>query len=160
MLRLILKCPLKPQLPYSILLLKSSFSAASLAVDHPEPPPTTTTKIAFSNILTFFQTYCTKGSAKLLKADPCYKNLIFELNELEIEDIVEKLSVENSDSALEFFFLLRNDYGFKHSRVSHVIVAHVLAKKQRFRALKFHLQNLVQEEGKFGSLPCHWRFFF
>ncbi|XP_055808792.1 putative pentatricopeptide repeat-containing protein At1g13630 [Solanum dulcamara] len=148
MIRLTLKSPQKSPLISSLLLLKPSFSTANLAVDHPEPPPPTTTRAAISRILNLFiQTHCTKGSAKLLRGDPCFKNLILELNSSEIEGIVEKLSFENSESALEFFFLLRNDYGFNHSRVSHIVVAHVLAEKQRFRALKIHLKHLVQQEG-------------
>lgn len=154
MLQLILKSPLKSPLISSLLLLKPSFSTANLAIDHPEPPPPTT-RTAISRILNFFlQTHRTKGSAKLLRGDPCFKNSILELNSSEIEGIVEKLSFENSESALEFFFLLRNAYGFNHSRVSHIVVAHILAQKQRFRVLKIHLQHLVQQEGiVFSAMP-------
>lgn len=150
MLRITLKSPLKSRLISALRHHKPSFSTANLAVDHPEPPPptTTTTRAAVSRIFNFFlQNHCTKGSGKILRGDPCFKISILELNSSEIEDIVEKLSFENSESALEFFFLLRNDYGFNHSRASHIAVAHVLAKKQRFRALKIHLQHLVQQEG-------------
>ncbi|XP_060215011.1 putative pentatricopeptide repeat-containing protein At1g13630 isoform X1 [Lycium barbarum] len=145
MLRLTLKSPLKPPLISSLFLLNPSFfTTTNLAVNHREPPPSATGK---SRILSFFLQNHTKGSTNHLQQNPCFKNLIFELNSLEIEGIVEKLSVGNTESALEFFFLLRNDYGFKHSRVSYIVIAHILAKKQRFRALKFHLQYLVQQEG-------------
>ncbi|KAJ8570053.1 hypothetical protein K7X08_006630 [Anisodus acutangulus] len=39
----------------------------------------------------------------------------------------------------------------EHSNVSHIVVAYILAKKQRFRALKFHLQHFVQQEGSGSS---------
>ncbi|KAJ8548055.1 hypothetical protein K7X08_021291 [Anisodus acutangulus] len=144
MLRLTLQSPLKPPLLSSLFLLKPSFPTTNLVVNHPEPPPTTT---GLSRILNFFLQNHTKGSTKLFKDNPFLKKIILELNSLEIEGIVEKLSVENYESTLEFFFLLRNDYAFKHSRVSHIVIAHILAKKQRFRALKFHLQHFVQQEG-------------
>nr|GLL34125.1 putative pentatricopeptide repeat-containing protein At1g13630 [Ipomoea trifida] len=55
--------------------------------------------------------------------------------------------------ALDFFFLSKNKYGFKHSVSCHLIVAHVLAGRQRLRGLKFHLQEMVKEQGS-ASAPA------
>ncbi|KAL3501553.1 hypothetical protein ACH5RR_036002 [Cinchona calisaya] len=119
--------------------------ATLAAVDHPELP----SNDAASTILTRLinSNYRDKrGVARRFRYDPEFKTLISGLCSPEIDGILEKLRIEYPETALDLFFLLKNDYGVKHSRDSYLFIAHVLAKKERLRALKLHLLQMVQQE--------------
>ena len=71
------------------------------------------------------------------------------LNPHQVDQILLSLEVDNSDSALVFFYLLRNEYEFRHSRLSFFIVSHVFARKGQFKESRRVLEQLVEEEGLF-----------
>ncbi|CAK7326426.1 unnamed protein product [Dovyalis caffra] len=81
-----------------------------------------------------------------------FKDLFFMLNQSQKETVMEKLSVQNADFVVDFFHLLRNEFGFQHSRVSRFLVSHVLARKRRFMDLRLVLDQMLQLEGS-GSAP-------
>lgn len=61
--------------------------------------------------------------------------------------IIERLSLEDPESGFGFFNLLRNEYGFRPSRVSSFAVSHVLAAKRWFEELRLVMKKMVEEEG-------------
>lgn len=76
-----------------------------------------------------------------------FKNLISMLNCSQVDQILEYLSVENADSAVDFFHLLRNEFGFRHSRFSKFVVLHVLARKRQLKELRLVMDQMLLEEG-------------
>lgn len=120
----------------------SSISAAAAVVtDFPQND-------AVSRIISHFNSSPLRYSNKLLlnfiRDSNWFKNEIPNLESSEIDSIIEKIS---SHSAIEFFFLLQNEFGVKHSQNSQFIIAHLLAEKKRPRALLCHLQMVIQEQG-------------
>lgn len=79
--------------------------------------------------------------------DHRFKTIIPTLNQPQVDLIIESLSTENPESAFGFFNLLRNEYAFRHSRVSEFIVAHVLAGRRLFKELRLFVKQMVDEEG-------------
>lgn len=79
--------------------------------------------------------------------DHRFKTIIPTLNQPQVDLIIESLTIENPESAFGFFNLLRNEYGFRHSRVSEFIVAHVLAGRRLFKELRLVVKQMVDEEG-------------
>ncbi|THF94675.1 hypothetical protein TEA_015537 [Camellia sinensis var. sinensis] len=69
-----------------------------------------------------------------------------------VDQILDNLGVEDPESAIKFFNLLRNEYEFRHSWVSQFVIAHVLARKRRLKELRSFVQQMLQEEGS-GSAP-------
>lgn len=61
--------------------------------------------------------------------------------------VIERLSLEDPESGFGFFNLLRNEYGFRHSRVSSFAVAHGLGGRRRFEELRLVMKQMVKEEG-------------
>ncbi|CAL5396334.1 unnamed protein product [Camellia sinensis] len=82
----------------------------------------------------------------------CFLSLVPSLNSLQVDQILDNLGVEDPESAIKFFNLLRNEYEFRHSWVSQFVIAHVLARKRRLKELRSFLQQMLQEEGS-GSAP-------
>lgn len=76
-----------------------------------------------------------------------FKILVSTLSQPQVDLIIDSLRIENPTSALDFFYLLRNVYGFRHSRVSRFVVSHVLASKRWFNDLRFVIKQMVDEEG-------------
>lgn len=76
-----------------------------------------------------------------------FRSVISTLNQLHVDRIIDCLRRENSDAALFFFHALRNEYGFRHSKDSQFVVAHVLASKRRFRDLQLVIRQMLDEEG-------------
>lgn len=76
-----------------------------------------------------------------------FRSLISTLNEQQVDRIIDCLRRENSDAALFFFHALRNEYGFRHSKDSQFVVAHLLASKRRFRDLQLVIKQMLDEEG-------------
>lgn len=145
MRRLILKFPKKPPKNPFFFNPFSSYATVAAAVEVP------TNDAASSAIFTRLINFNYRDKRGLLKRflghDPELKTLISSLIVPEIDGIIGKLRIEYPETALDFFFLLKNEYGFKHSRVSYFFIANILAKKERFRALKLHLLQMVQQEG-------------
>nr|GLL34126.1 putative pentatricopeptide repeat-containing protein At1g13630 [Ipomoea trifida] len=153
----------KSQFPFSIFFCSPSTSAAALAVAHDEPSNPTASSSQFfptkneavSKLLLFlFSTVSIKApSITKLRGDLPLEAWVSAVNASEMESIVELLRRKKPQLALDFFFLSKNKYGFKHSMSCHLIVAHVLAGRQRLRGLKFHLQEMVKEQGS-ASAPA------
>ena len=76
-----------------------------------------------------------------------FGTILSTLNQLHVDRIIDSLRRENLDSALVFFDVLKNEYGYRHSRVSRFVVAHVLASKRRFKDLQIVMKQMVEEEG-------------
>ncbi|KAJ6982340.1 hypothetical protein NC653_025445 [Populus alba x Populus x berolinensis] len=58
------------------------------------------------------------------------------LNQAQMDDVIENLSVENADFVVDFYHLSRNEFGFQHSRVARFLVLLMfLARKRRFKDL-------------------------
>ncbi|XP_051149512.1 putative pentatricopeptide repeat-containing protein At1g13630 isoform X2 [Andrographis paniculata] len=91
----------------------------------------------------------TKFLINSIRTDVWFRNEVARSGPSEIDAVLEKLS---PDYAIDFFSLLQKEFGFKHSRNSWFIIAHILVEKKQSRALKCHLQNMLQEEGS-GSAP-------
>ncbi|PIN14975.1 hypothetical protein CDL12_12388 [Handroanthus impetiginosus] len=88
--------------------------------------------------------YRTKLLFNSLRNNNWFRNEVLKLGTSEIDTIIEKLS---SEHAIGFFFLLQNVLGVKHSRNSQFVIAHILAGKKRLRALRCHMERVLQEEG-------------
>lgn len=118
----------------------SSISAAAVA-DFPQND-------CVSQILGHFNSpllcYSTKLLFNYLRDNVSFRNEVLKLGPSEIDTVIDKLSSEN---AIEFFFLLQNKFGVKHSRNAKFVIAHCLAEKKRSRALRCHLERVLQEEG-------------
>lgn len=105
-------------------------------------------KDAVAQIIGHFNCSPFRYSHKLLldclRTSNWFRNEVPKLEPPEIDSIIERIG---SHSAIEFFFLLQNEFGFKHSENSQFVVAHLLAEKSRSRALQCHLQMVIQEKG-------------
>ncbi|KAJ6431998.1 hypothetical protein OIU84_019295 [Salix udensis] len=88
-----------------------------------------------------------------------FKDLVLMLNQAQMDDVIQSLSVENADFVVDFYHLLRNEFGFQHSRGSRFVVSHVLARKRRFKDLRLVLDQMLQEEGT-GSAPLLCKLLF
>ncbi|PQM39618.1 hypothetical protein Pyn_37811 [Prunus yedoensis var. nudiflora] len=80
-----------------------------------------------------------------------YDSLV-QMAQPQVDLIIENLSIENLESAFSFFNLLSNEYGFRHSRVSEFVVAHVLVRRRLFKELCLVVKQMVDDEGP-GSAP-------
>lgn len=77
-----------------------------------------------------------------------FRGLLSGLKQVHVEEIMCELMGESSDLSVWFFRELKDVYGFRHSRLSSLLVSHVLAGQRRFRELQVVLEQLLQEEGK------------
>ncbi|GAA0142792.1 hypothetical protein LIER_03613 [Lithospermum erythrorhizon] len=85
---------------------------------------------------------------RTLSSDPLIEPLLGTLAPFEAESIILNLIKANkSETALVFFFWLRNELGFDHSLKCCLVIAHVLASKKRYRGLRCHLRHLVPLQG-------------
>lgn len=64
-----------------------------------------------------------------------------------IDQIIGRVRVESSELAVEFFFHLNNDNGFRHSAMFVFVVAHILVGKQQTRQLQEVLRGVILDEG-------------
>lgn len=133
--------------PSTLILTKCSslLSAESLELE-----PSTTSPAANgsfpSGILSLFKLKVLGSSGvKLLSVKP----LVSDLNSTQVDEIIDHLRNDDPDSAVELFELLKNEYGFKHSRVSQLVIAHVLASQRRLKLLRSNFMQMLQEEGTF-----------
>lgn len=76
-----------------------------------------------------------------------FRSAFSRMSQQQVDQIIDCLRRENSDAALFFFYALRNEYGFRHSRNSQFVVAHVLASKRRFRDLQLVIKQMLEQEG-------------
>lgn len=108
-------------------------------------------KDAVAQIISHFNSSPFRYSHKLLldclRTSNWFRNEVPKLEPPEIDAIIEKIS---SHSAIEFFFFLQNEFGYKHSENSQFVAAHLLAEKSRSRALQCHMQMVIQEKGNLG----------
>lgn len=84
--------------------------------------------------------------------DNKFKDVILSLNSAQVDRIVEYLMIENPDCAVEFFYLLKNEYGFRVSKRCVFGVFHVLAGMRRLRELRKLMNKLVRDEGECAFL--------
>ncbi|GFZ00187.1 tetratricopeptide repeat (TPR)-like superfamily protein [Actinidia rufa] len=105
---------------FSLLFTKPSVSAANIIYDDEPSDP-------IREILNKAST------SKDLLGNHCFRTLIPTLSSLQIDHIIGNLGVDDPDSAIDFFYLLRNEYGFRGSRVSQFVIAHLLAGKGRLK---------------------------
>lgn len=75
------------------------------------------------------------------------KTLVGRLNSVQVDEVIGDLGIEDPEFSVELFYLLKNEHGFRHSRVCCFVVAHVLAGKRRFRELRSLLREFVEGEG-------------
>lgn len=148
MQRLAHRFPLKRKSNFvsSLFFSKPVFSFSTVAAANQELAEEDTASLILSRLFKNGSFY-RRGFAKSVGREPDFKSLVSRLGSSEIDDIIGTLLNKNLESALDFFYLLKNDYGFKHSRAAYVVVARVLATRQRPRALKLHLREMVQQEG-------------
>lgn len=148
MQRLAQRFPLKRKSNFvtSLCFSKPVFSFSTVAAVDQELTEEDTGSLILSRLFKNGSFY-RRGFAKSVGRDPEFKSLVSGLGSSEIDEIIWRLLNKNLESALDFFYLLKNDYGFKHSRASYVFVARVLATRQRPRALKIHLRKMVEQEG-------------
>lgn len=85
--------------------------------------------------------------SKDLYSSLCFKILVERLNSVQVERIIGDLGVEYPEFSTELFYLLKNEYGFRDSRVCYFVIAHVLAGERRLKELRSFLQEMVEEEG-------------
>lgn len=74
-------------------------------------------------------------------------SILSGLDQFQVDSIIYDLKSEGPDLVFGFFNLLRDEYWFRHSRFSWLLVSHVLARDRRFQQLGSVLQALLEEEG-------------
>lgn len=80
--------------------------------------------------------------------DNKFKDVILSLNSAQVGRIVDLLMIQNPGCAVEFFYLLKNKYGFRVSKRCVFGVFHVLAGTRRLRELRKLMNELVRDEGE------------
>ncbi|CAN1152273.1 Putative pentatricopeptide repeat-containing protein At1g13630 [Linum perenne] len=80
------------------------------------------------------------------------KGLIAMLSTEQVDSVIEALSRQNGESAVDFFHLLRKEFGFRHSTAASLVVSHVLAGMSRFREMRNVVDQMLRGEGS-GSAP-------
>ncbi|KAF8378534.1 hypothetical protein HHK36_029877 [Tetracentron sinense] len=81
-----------------------------------------------------------------------FQTLILSLSPSQVDQILYFLRGKDSESAVVFFNLMRNEYGFRHSRVSQFVICHIMARKRRLKELRQVLRQMLEEE---GSVSAH-----
>lgn len=76
-----------------------------------------------------------------------FRTVVSTLSETVVDAVLDSLRTQNPDSAVAFFYLLRNEYGFRHSEFSQFAVSHILAGKGRFKELHSVIKQLLEEQG-------------
>lgn len=79
--------------------------------------------------------------------DNKFKDVILSLDSAQVDRIVDYLITENPGGAVEFFYLLKDKYGFRVSKPCVFGVFHVLAGMRRLRELRKLMNELVRDEG-------------
>ncbi|KAJ0763846.1 putative tetratricopeptide-like helical domain superfamily [Helianthus annuus] len=144
--RSLIRRPLNPSTLISP-IFSSLISSQTLQL---EPQTTSLSPNASSpyGLLSIFKQLC--GSR--LKSDDGFGSMVSGLKCSEVDEVIDYLRMNDADSAVELFELLKNEYGFKHSRRSQFVIAHVLANRRRIKMLRSNFTQMVQEEGS-GSGP-------
>lgn len=86
--------------------------------------------------------------ARRFLGDNKFKDVILGLDSAQVDRIVDYLRIENPGCAVEFFYLLKNKYGFRVSKRCVFGVFHVLAGMRRLRELRKLMNELVRDEGE------------
>ncbi|KAI3817128.1 hypothetical protein L1987_10917 [Smallanthus sonchifolius] len=150
--RSLLRRPFTPSNPSILILTKSSSltSAQALQLEHEASSSAANASIPYNIIQLFKQL---RGSG--LKSDGVknrFRTLVSGLKSSQVDEIIDYLRTDDPDSAVEVFELLKNEYDFKHSRISRFVIAHVLAGQRRLKLLRSIFMQMLQEEGS-GSGP-------
>lgn len=124
----------------SLVFSKPTVSAAKLAEDEFASSP-----IPRDPVREILLGLRSSGFRRFLIGD-YFRNLASNLNQSQVDLIVDDLSAENSDFAVFFFDLMREEYKFRHSAVSRFVVSHVFASQRRFKELRFVLEQMVKDE--------------
>lgn len=83
-----------------------------------------------------------------------FRTIVPTLSETVVDDVIGSLKTRNPDFAVAFFYLLRNEYMFRHSEFSQFAVSHILAGKRRFKELHSVMKQLLEDQG-----ISFWHFF-
>lgn len=147
--RTLVHFPFPPLNPSKTLIFPKS-SSLTPTQSPPLQPPTTPSSLSSpndavsSNILKLLN--------RLFKI-PCEENefrtRVSSLNCGQVDEIIGYLRVNDPDSAVEVFELLKNECGFKHSTVSQFVIAHILANQRRLKLLRSNFVQMLKEEGSF-----------
>lgn len=86
--------------------------------------------------------------ARRFLGDNKFKDVILSLDSAQVDRIVDYLIIRNPGCAVEFFYLLKNKYGFRVSKRCLFGVFHVLAGMRRLRELRKLMNELVRDEGE------------
>lgn len=87
------------------------------------------------------------GARRFLDDDR-FKILILSLDSSQVDRIVDFMRITNPVCAVDFFYLLKNKYGYRFSKGCVFSVSHVLAGMTMMRELRKILNELVQDEGE------------
>lgn len=82
-----------------------------------------------------------------------FKDLVVMLNQAQMDDVIENLSVENADFVVDFYHLSRNEFGFQHSRVSRFLVSHVWREREGLRTCVWFWIKCFKRKAP-GQLLC------
>lgn len=133
----------------SLFLANPTTSAAAVAKFEDNEPSTTSLSPQNDVLSLILSALNTHGAANFLGGNR-FKSLVLTLDSPQIERILYCLRKENPNCAIQFFDLLRDEFGFRHSRVSVFVVAHLLGSwKGQRKALLLLIQQMVQQEGTF-----------
>lgn len=76
-----------------------------------------------------------------------FRTVVSTLSETVVDGVLDSLRTLKPDVAVAFFYLLINEYGFRHSRFSQFVVSHILAGEGRFKELHSVIKHLIEEQG-------------
>lgn len=133
------RLPLKPHIFKSLTSLIFTKPTSSAAVAKPLQDDDD----AVSEILIGLKTF---GFREFLREEKV-KSLVSSLSSFHIDRILDHLRFEDANYAIELFNLLRDDYGFRHSRACVLKIAHLLAWRGERRALCSIIQQMLKQEG-------------
>ncbi|KAF7850235.1 hypothetical protein BT93_L5719, partial [Corymbia citriodora subsp. variegata] len=143
-LRLPANSPVIFSMPSSLSAAKPSVTAASFDCD--DEPIAAASSSGSDDPVRQLVSGLRGPGAEGFVASPRFGAVVSELNRFQVDRVVGALKAESPDSAVAFFEALRNEYGFRHSRFSWLLVAHVLAGKRELGRLRWVLQQMVEEE--------------
>lgn len=140
----LLRLPFPSLNPSTLILTKSSslISAESLELEPSTTSPATNGSVKATG----------SSGVKFLGVKRWFETLVSGPNSSQVDEIINYLQTHDPDSAVELFDLLKNEYGFRHSRSSQFVIAHLLASQRQLKALRSNFMQMLQEEGKNSKL--------
>lgn len=139
--------PYKPLIPVSLFFTKPSVSALTIATAAEPAAGNHPSAGTYFDPIDPIREILSGLKGKDFFVNRCLLNLVPTLSSLQVDEIIDNLGGPHPESAIEFFYFLKNGYGFRHSRASQFAIAHLLARKRRPKELSSLLQQMLQEEG-------------